>query len=140
MRFLQIFCKRIVKNQTLGGHRLVKILCVDDSTLQKNELVKFLKSLGYSVKGASNGVEALALITEGFLPDVLLTDLFMPEMDGLELIEEINKKGLNILAIVLSTHVHNAIEKKGQELGVISFIKKPFNYGKLRDVLEKALN
>lgn len=123
----------------MGGAKLAEILCVDDSTLQKNELVKYLKSLGNSVKEASNGTEALALIGEGYLPDILLTDLLMPEMDGFELIEAINKKGVNILAIVLSTHIHSAMEKRGKELGVISFVKKPFQYGELKESLEKAL-
>lgn len=124
----------------MGGSKLAEILCVDDSNLQKNELVKYLKSIGHNVKEASNGAEALALIGEKYLPDVILTDLLMPEMDGFELIEAINNKGVNIPAILLSTHIHNAMEKRGRELGVISFVKKPFHYGELRESLEKALN
>ena len=119
---------------------MAEILCVDDSTLQKNELVNYLKSLGFNVKDASNGAEALALIGEEYLPDILITDLLMPEMDGFELIEAINKKGVNIPAIVLSTHIHSDMEKRGRELGVVSFVKKPFLYGELKESLEMALN
>jgi len=119
---------------------LAEILCVDDSSLQNNYLVKVLKSLGHKVKSASNGAEALSLMEEDYLPDVILSDLLMPEMDGFSLVEAITKKGVNIPAIIMSTHIHTEMEKRGKELGVISFLKKPFQFGELKESLDKALS
>ena len=119
---------------------MAEILCVDDSQLQLQQLSRYLTSLGHSVKVASGGLEAMALMGEGLLPDVIFADLLMPEIDGFSLIEGIIKKGLNIPTVILSTHIHQAMEKRGKELGVISFVKKPFQFGELKESLDKALS
>ena len=119
---------------------MAEILCVDDSKLQKQLLVKYLKSLGHNTKEADNGAKALELIGDDYLPDVIFTDLLMPEMDGFSLIEAINKKGVNIPTIILSTHIYNAMEKRGKELGVIGFVKKPFQFGEIKESLDQALS
>ena len=119
---------------------MAEILCVDDSKIQKKQLVTYLKSLGHKVKEADNGAEALELINEDYLPDVIFSDVLMPEMDGFSLIAGIIKKGFNIPTILLSSHIHAAMEKKGKELGVISFVKKPIHYAELKESLDKALS
>jgi CheY-like chemotaxis protein len=119
---------------------LAEILYVDDSNIQKKQLVNYLKGLGHNVKEADNGALALELINEDYLPDVIFSDVLMPEMDGFSLTAEIIKKGFNIPTILLSTHIHAAMEKKGKELGIISFVRKPFQFGELKESLDKALS
>ena len=119
---------------------MAEILCVDDSKIQNGQLERYLTSLGHSVKTASNGAEALDMIGDEYLPDAMFTDLLMPEKNGFELIEGVIKKGFNIPTVVFSTHIHVAMEKRGRELGIISFVKKPFQFGELKESLIKALS
>ncbi len=65
-------------------------LVVDDSMLIRHTVCRFLEERGYSVESATNGLEALERLRES-RPDVLITDMMMPKMDGTQLITELKK-------------------------------------------------
>ena len=65
-------------------------LVVDDSMLIRHTVCRFLEERGYSVESATNGLEALERLRES-RPDVLITDMMMPKMDGTQLISELKK-------------------------------------------------
>jgi two-component system chemotaxis response regulator CheY len=65
-------------------------LVVDDSMLIRHTVCRFLEERGYTVESATNGLDALELL-QAFRPDVLITDMMMPKMDGTELITELKK-------------------------------------------------
>jgi CheY-like chemotaxis protein len=65
-------------------------LVVDDSMLIRHTVCRFLEERGYIVESATNGVDALAALRKK-MPDVLITDMMMPKMDGSQLITEIKK-------------------------------------------------
>lgn len=102
------------------------ILLVDDSPDVTN-LIRFsLEKSGYNVILATNGFEALAEL-EKAIPDLLITDLMMPGMNGFELLEELVKKNIKVKTIVL------ALQKTDEDIvrslghGAIDFIQKPFS-------------
>jgi CheY-like chemotaxis protein len=70
-------------------------LVVDDSMLIRHTVCRFLEERGYIVESATNGIEALEVLGN-FVPDIIITDLSMPRMDGAELVSEIRK--MNVFA------------------------------------------
>lgn len=65
-------------------------LVVDDSMLIRHTVCRFLEERGYSVESATNGLDALRIL-QGARPDILITDMMMPKMDGSQLITELKK-------------------------------------------------
>jgi len=103
-----------------------KIFIVDDDQFLLNMYtVKFSKN-GFEVASANSAAETLARLREGISPDILMLDIVMPAMDGLELLRVIRKEGLapNAIAIVLSNQGQAADINKAKELGVAGYIVK----------------
>ncbi len=124
----------------LGGSE--KVLVVEDNEMVRGFISTTLKQLGYQVFEASNGKEALELIREkGFQPDLLITDLVMPEMSGDELARNIRDIYPNIAVIYMSGYTNDHVGPKDRERKDIGFLKKPFNIvelaQKVREVLDK---
>jgi CheY-like chemotaxis protein len=65
-------------------------LVVDDSMLIRHTVCRFLEERGYSVESATNGADALQIL-QSYRPDILITDMMMPKMDGSQLITELKK-------------------------------------------------
>ncbi|NCP52952.1 MAG: response regulator [Flavobacteriales bacterium] len=105
----------------------VKILIVEDDLLTQKALEFRLKKDGYNVVKASDGLEAKELlIAEN--PDILITDLMIPFLSGLELIEFAkNKLGKSIPVIVLSAANQEKIILDSFNLGADDFMSKPFS-------------
>jgi YesN/AraC family two-component response regulator len=112
-------------------------LIVDDSGTMRQLIAMTLKKMGCtSIDDAPNGRVGLAKLEVG-LPDIVLTDIDMPEMNGLEFIEEARSKYATLPIVVLSTHGDNATRDKGLMLGANDYLTKPLSGTKLADVLEK---
>ena len=100
-----------------------KVLVVDDSPTQQLQIQMLLESDGYQVMVAANGLEALAVIADQ-MPDIVVTDLQMPEMNGLELVSEI-KARYPALPVILTTAVGSeSIAAKALHLGATSYVPK----------------
>lgn len=102
------------------------ILLVDDSPA----ILFFMSSLlkdDYIVQIASSGDEALKLLSNGRMPDLILLDVSMPEMDGYELLQRIKKNPdtQNVPVIFLTAHSEPEDEAKGFALGAVDYITKP---------------
>ena len=115
----------------------LNILLVDDET-EVTELLSYaLRKEDYNIKTASSGHEALALFDEAPV-DLLITDIKMPQMDGLELIDKIRIKKPNILIIVISAHSDIDIAVQAMKNGAIDFIHKPINHTVLKMAIDLA--
>jgi len=117
-----------------------RILIVDDSGLIRSVASDAVKEAGHEVAVAENGQEGLDKIkSEKF--DLVFSDVNMPIMDGLEMVEKIkadeNYKYLPI--IMLTTESNPDLKAKGQALGVKAWMLKPFNKNKFFMVVKKIL-
>jgi len=100
------------------------ILVVDDSAIDRTRVVGLLKkNSDLSIVLATNGKEALEAI-EDHIPDIVFTDLQMPEMDGLELVAEIKKNYRLIPVILLTGAGSEEIAVKALEVGAASYVPK----------------
>lgn len=118
---------------------MAKILIVDDKPSMRKMLKEALEGQGHQCRSASSGTEALMLLKKDGC-DLLLTDLRMPEISGLELMREV-KDSASECAVVLMTaygSVETAVE--AMRLGAADFLPKPFSLDHLKVVVDKALN
>ncbi|MCL4491164.1 MAG: response regulator [Nitrospirae bacterium] len=114
------------------------ILIVDDSASMR-QLVSFaLKDAGYEVISAVNGKDALVKL-DGVKIGMVLTDLNMPEMDGIEFIKQLRgTSGYRFTPIVmLTTESQESKKQEGKQAGASGWIVKPFTPNQLIDVIRK---
>ena len=106
----------------------IKILIVEDSATQAVKLEYILEKNNYKVLIAENGVEALDII-KAKQPDLVITDIIMPEMDGFELCQKIreNNKFAELPIIMLTQLSKPGDITKGLKCGANDFIIKPYN-------------
>ena len=117
-----------------------KILIVDDSDIIREQLANSLAKAGYTCIQASDGILGLKAAKEN-PPDLILADLNMPNMDGLEMIENIkNEPSLeSVLVIMLTAETNTDLRRQGQQLGVRGWINKPVNQETVLKVLDKLV-
>ncbi len=104
----------------------IKILLVDDDSFLLNMYaMKFAKS-GCEVRTANGGTNALAILNEGYKPNILVFDLIMPEMDGFTIYENVKKDNLapGAVAIVLTNQGLSSDINRAKELGFHGYIVK----------------
>lgn len=116
-----------------------KILLVDDEKNMRWAIKNALKNEGYVIYEASNGKEGLQQY-ESVNPDLVLCDVRMPVMDGMELLNEIKKENKDFPIIMITAHgtMESAIE--AMKIGALDYISKPFDIEELKVVIAKALN
>ena len=104
------------------------ILHVDDDVYIR-KIIQHTFSSEFELSSCTNGIEAMAWLEKGNLPDIILTDLRMPHLDGQELINLIRAGSLyrNVPIIVLSSMEDSALKISCIEQGADDFIVKPFN-------------
>lgn len=115
-----------------------KILIIEDDKSMQDFLKDFLELEGYSIKTANNGREGLETIKrEGF--DLVITDVVMPEVDGVEVLRSIKGSGLDASIIVITGHssIRQAVEFI--KLGADDYFKKPFITDEILLVIERCL-
>jgi len=103
-----------------------KVLIVDDDQFLLNMYSIKLKKFGFEVDTASGGQEVLNKLRDGATPDVLLLDVVMPSMDGLELLERIRSEKFvpNAAVIILSNQSQPSDIERATSLGIASYIEK----------------
>ncbi len=104
-----------------------RCLVADDSVFARKNISSVLEKLGGSVVGeASNGLEALSLYNE-LHPDLVLLDITMPQLDGVETLRRIIDQDKNARVIIVSSIGHKEMVCKALSLGAKSFVTKPFD-------------
>jgi two-component system response regulator AtoC len=114
-----------------------RVLVVDDEENLRLVVRTFLKREGYEVEVAATGEEALALV-ETFGPDVILTDVRMPKMGGLELLGTLKAKGIEATVIVMSAYGNVDLALEAMKAGAYDYIQKPFKAEEVVLTLRKA--
>jgi PAS domain S-box-containing protein len=118
---------------------LAKLLIVDDETAQMTALCKTLQMEGYETVGFSSATEALgALRTRSF--DLVLTDMMMPEMDGITLLRTAFEIDSNLVGIMMTGHGTIGTAVEALKAGALDYILKPFKLSAVLPVLSRALS
>jgi len=119
----------------------MKILVVDDSITMVMSLKSALTMNGFEVETASNGQLALDKLKSGFKPNLILTDINMPVMGGLELVK--NVRALPdfrfVPILTLTTESETAKRDEGKRLGATGWLVKPVSGNDLIKVIKKVL-
>jgi len=117
--------------------QLPKLLLVDDEERFRDTLAKRLKETGYAVEGAGSGMDALEMLSKGKF-DIVVMDIQMPGMSGIETLSEIRAKHIGVEVIMLTGHgdVSSAVE--GMRLGAYDYLMKPYEYEYLVVKIQEA--
>lgn len=124
----------------------IRILVAEDEPFLKEMLVMVLRDEDYQVDSATNGKEAWDLINQNKY-DLLASDLFMPEMNGIELIIKCQESFPNIKTLLLSgggkeldaVHGSDSVIYLGKTLEIGDFMKKPYNLNELLSTVDELL-
>ncbi|MFM7259993.1 MAG: response regulator [bacterium] len=116
-----------------------RVLVVDDDAAVLAMLREVLEAFGFEPIACSDASVALDELARGCRPDVVLTDLTMPGMSGIELTAEIRRRGLVMPVICCTGFVEESTERAGIEAGMRAFVRKPVDWDQLRTVLQDAL-
>jgi CheY-like chemotaxis protein/anti-sigma regulatory factor (Ser/Thr protein kinase) len=116
-----------------------KVLVVDDSKVDRRLVCEFLrKESQWTVEDAANGVEALARMKDS-APDLVLTDLNMPVMDGLELVTALREHHPGVPVILITAYGSETLATEALRRGASSYVPKSQLTGKLLDTMEEVL-
>lgn len=117
------------------------VLVVDDSKTMRDMVTFTLTGAGYQVVQAGDGKEAVGKLSNGSKPALVVTDLNMPEMDGIALIKEIRKMPALKFTPILMLTTESSDEKKaaGKSAGATGWIVKPFNPEQFIKIVKKVL-
>jgi YesN/AraC family two-component response regulator len=114
-----------------------KILVIDDEKATLSMFRLFLDAYGYTVYTAENGTEGLAIFKKE-KPEIVLTDIKMPGIDGLAILRQIKAIDPNAAVIVITGHGDTALAEQAIALDAADFINKPIKRQALDAALEKA--
>ena len=117
-----------------------KILLVDDIREFRN-LLRILLLKNYDIKIAGNGLEALAVLHEGYIPDIIVTDILMPEIDGKIFVSQLKASGaFRHIPVIIVSSIDNSTERiQLLKAGADDFLIKPFNPEELEIRIETTL-
>lgn len=118
------------------------VLVVDDSLVLRSSVKFTLESAGYEVAEADDGKTGLLklreLMTRGTRPGMIISDVNMPEMDGITFVKEVKKgPGKFIPILMLTTESQPTMKEKGKEAGAAGWLVKPFKEDQLLAVVKK---
>lgn len=115
----------------------LKVVVVDDSDFSRNLIIRILKNAGVEVIGEANHAEVALAVIKDKKPNVVITDIVMPDISGIELTAQLSQMYKNLYIIIISSlsQEHVIIEAIGA--GANDFLVKPVNEQQLIDSLEK---
>ena len=119
------------------------VLVVDDSPPMRQVMKKVIQISGFDVGElleAGNGKEALKVLSSNWV-DVILSDLYMPEMDGIEMLRRLSEEDLwkRIPVIVVTTEGREQVIEEAKRLGAKGYVKKPFNPEQIKEILMSVM-
>src|SRR5258705_8654924 len=115
------------------------ILVVDDDRSVRNYLSDFLSSCGYTVECAESGDQAVARLTAGYVPSLIVLDIVMPGINGIEALESIKKINAAIPVIILSGAGQTKTVVDAMKMGAADFLAKPFEEQELELAIENVV-
>jgi FixJ family two-component response regulator len=114
------------------------IVLVDDDRVIQKMVGSFLERSGYRVRRASDGIEALQLVSER-LPDLVITDVRMPELNGIDFQKALIEGGREEQLVFITGHGDVPMCAQAMKAGAVDFLPKPFKPKQLLESVERAL-
>ena len=121
---------------------MARILLADDEPKLRDLFARYLRGFGHEVRTAADGHEVMAALADA-PADLLVTDINMPDMDGIEILTALRKNGSRLPVIAISGGGYldkNLLLSSAAMLGALSTLQKPFALEELREAVEKALS
>jgi CheY-like chemotaxis protein len=116
------------------------ILVVEDEPDMRDNLARILRRGPYTCLAAGDGWEALALLEAGAAPDLVLTDIRMPGMDGLAFLREVMQRVPPIPVAAFTAYASDATAREALAAGAVAFLAKPFTGTQLLQTVQAILN
>jgi CheY-like chemotaxis protein len=117
---------------------MTTILVVDDSKFSRGRSLVALANEGYTLREAVDGRDALEQIAAA-PPDLIISDLLMPNLDGFGLLRALQERGTAIPVIIVSADIQATSRALCEELGAAKFLNKPFQPDELRNAVTQVL-
>ena len=116
-----------------------RVLVVDDHAAARESVIDVLRLSGYDAIGLASAVEALALV-ERTAFDVVITDLQMPGLDGLEFIRQLSRRRFRSQVIMITAHATIASAVEAMRFGAFDYLEKPFDASRLEKLVAQAMD
>ncbi len=132
--------ERAVANPAAATKALRGVLIVDDALSVRSSLLQLVQDAGFRAETARDGIDAINTL-RSFKPDIVLTDLEMPNMNGVELTTHIRgREDLKRLPVIMITsRSQDKHRRMAEQAGVDSYVTKPYNDGDLLQMIRQAL-
>lgn len=118
---------------------MANILIVDDEVKMRHLLAIMLNAKGHTVEQAADGMAALAMLQESAF-DMVITDIKMPRMDGMELLQEIQERKMAVPVVIITAFATVESAVKAMRKGAVDYITKPFEEERILLAVERTLN
>jgi two-component system, chemotaxis family, chemotaxis protein CheY len=115
------------------------ILLIDDANTIRNVCAQILKQAGHVVRTAPSAQEGIQAIVDKGVPDLIITDIDMPGMDGLELCNRIRKTGATLPIVVITSHSDKEMIQRAKTLNLAGWLLKPVTPEALIQKVNSAL-
>ncbi|MBU0993154.1 MAG: response regulator [Proteobacteria bacterium] len=115
----------------------LKIMVIDDENIVGKRLKPALEKTGDIVETFEDGEKALARFNESPF-DIVVTDIRMEKIDGIEILEQINAKSPHTKVIIITGYATVEVAREALSKGAFDFIAKPFKPGDLREIIKRA--
>ena len=115
-----------------------RILIVDDDAEVLSFMTDALDDQGYDVRSLQNSVHASAVLGEESF-DLIITDIVMPRVHGLEILENARRRSPSARVIFVTGHPQQAIVQEGLQKGAVGVLEKPFTMAEFQSVVSQAL-
>lgn len=115
-----------------------KVLIVDDQFGIRILLNEVLQREGYTTFQAANGLQALEIVNEN-VPDLILLDMKIPGMDGIEILKRVRQNHKDLKVIIMTAYGELDMIQEAMDLGALTHFSKPFDIDDIREVVKKYL-
>jgi CheY-like chemotaxis protein len=115
-----------------------KVLIIDDSEFQRNRIKRALEPDGYDFVEGQSGYDALEMSAR-HAPDCMLLDLLMPDMNGVQVLEALQERKMDVPVVVLTADIQQSTHERCMELGAVAIVTKPYKAAELRAVISKTV-
>jgi YesN/AraC family two-component response regulator len=122
------------------NHSDMKVVIVDDSDFSRSLIRRMLTEEGIEIVGEANSAETALVVVKEKKPNIVITDIVMPEISGIELTEKITENFDEVSVIVISSLSQEHVVLEAIGAGASDFIAKPVQKQQLIDSMEKIFN